>query len=1301
MDRRRFVLLAALAGCAPGLDVAPTSQVTCANDSECPNGFLCRAAIGRCVAQTDIDSSAPVLVKESVRIDPGIVRRGSDFEVRFRADRPLGRPPTLTVIDPNGAPVTIAFTHVMSSNDEHVFRATPTGGEPEKSCAVRATMVDRSGNTTSDVALGNVRFDFTPPAFGAAAVMASPAVISRSTLIRLSVTFDEPLAEPPQLTLAVATTTAAPSFVPPMSSDQTSAMFDQFGKAALADGDADLRVRAVDEAGNVALLVAPAVLTVDTVAPSIVHADTATVTIDPAQRPQVTPLALGPGGTATFVFDVDEPLAGTPMASIIAPLSGPCTVSDAGQKRFRASCSLPSGGMASGEATITVHMLDRAGNAATRIVPIPLAIDTTAPALPQPGCLVHHRVPWGDALGPPRFFVAGPCAAVPGTRPWIVVYDGPSIATASELGRGRANADGSVDPISLAAADVAAVYAVLVDDAGNATASFAVDDSVFVATLSQPAARPNPNVALAVPAIGAALDGDLAHATVVVPGQTLDAPDTATLDVRSDPTWTLRAPATSISPPGRTNFAMAYDAVRGRVVLFGGRGADRVLNDTWIYDGNKWFEIAGPSPPPRAEHALAYDAQRDRIVLYGGCGLAETDRFADTWTFDGVAWHQETPNASPGALRAHAMVYDSSRGNVVLFGGNDAVGDRDATWIWNGLTWSAPSVAAPKPPAGTHSALSDTLGTGLVVLYGGVGSAGPYNDLWAWNGVGWRKATTIGTRPALANLPSIAWDERAQELVAPADGTWSFRFLQTTPNLVGQWVRDDGVVRNCAELVFDRAHDRVVLTGGATNTSCVSPAAGTLRNETAVRIREQWFDATPSATTPPPSDKHIAAYDPLRHRAVIVGGDLPAPWLSDVKLTPACPSPPCTGVFVPPAPQRFRHGFVYAAGMSALSAVGYGVMFGGLGGGNDLIGFGAFGAATCGSDGVHCWTTLTFGGPVSARSGHAMTYDSGRNVVILHGGDSGSTSLSDSYEWTGGAWVTRNPPLGVSGATGPTGFDRHALAYDESRAATVMFGGFQRPNGVCDGGSPASPTCNELWEHAQHAECASPSVPCWKKIDVATRPTPRHSHSLHYDKDNRRVILFGGASATNTQNGELWSWNGAAWRLLTPHGASPSARSAHAFYYDELQRKSVLIDGIDHKGDAWDLELDPDRRPGFVTSFALKDAIGARSLQRLVVTAAARGRGFTTAPSGDGNLVTGAALWLWNARAGGWQSVATNTADLSDPPATLTFIANDPAPYLDADGQVSVVVTSRQATGNGQDVATASLDYLAISADLR
>jgi hypothetical protein len=114
---------------------------------------------------------------------------------------------------------------------------------------------------------------------------------------------------------------------------------------------------------------------------------------------------------------------------------------------------------------------------------------------------------------------------------------------------------------------------------------------------------------------------------------------------------------------------MAYDAARARTVLFGGllAGVTAVADDTWLFDGAGWTPVATPtSPQPRSSHALAYDAVRGRTLLFGSDGGVATD----TWAFDGADWQKEPVQTLRGAWGAR-LAYDSNRQRAVLYGGVD------------------------------------------------------------------------------------------------------------------------------------------------------------------------------------------------------------------------------------------------------------------------------------------------------------------------------------------------------------------------------------------------------------------------------------------------------------------------------------------------------------------------------------------------------------------------------------------------------------------------------------------------------
>ncbi len=119
---------------------------------------------------------------------------------------------------------------------------------------------------------------------------------------------------------------------------------------------------------------------------------------------------------------------------------------------------------------------------------------------------------------------------------------------------------------------------------------------------------------------------------------------------------------TSPKPDGRYWFNLAYDSEDGELVLFGGSGGgDDQLQDTWKYnyESNTWTRIGTQNKPPgRANSAMAYDASRDIIVLFGGSHFGHTN-YGDTWILDmesgtwslaeGVEDQSEVPsNGVPG-----------------------------------------------------------------------------------------------------------------------------------------------------------------------------------------------------------------------------------------------------------------------------------------------------------------------------------------------------------------------------------------------------------------------------------------------------------------------------------------------------------------------------------------------------------------------------------------------------------------------------------------------------------------------------
>lgn len=116
---------------------------------------------------------------------------------------------------------------------------------------------------------------------------------------------------------------------------------------------------------------------------------------------------------------------------------------------------------------------------------------------------------------------------------------------------------------------------------------------------------------------------------------------------------------------------MAYDPIGGGLVLFSGYPG--ATSDTWYFDNVDWAQRTTlNSPTGRWDHTMATDAVRSRIVLFGGTLTA------DTWEFDGTDWTQRSPATLPAARYDDYLVYDTVRGQTMMFGGDY----RSDTWAY-------------------------------------------------------------------------------------------------------------------------------------------------------------------------------------------------------------------------------------------------------------------------------------------------------------------------------------------------------------------------------------------------------------------------------------------------------------------------------------------------------------------------------------------------------------------------------------------------------------------------------------------
>ena len=121
---------------------------------------------------------------------------------------------------------------------------------------------------------------------------------------------------------------------------------------------------------------------------------------------------------------------------------------------------------------------------------------------------------------------------------------------------------------------------------------------------------------------------------------------------------------------------------------------------TSVVSGPNWVQRSPAAPPTgRFGHAMAYDATHQQVVLFGG--LDFTGILSDTWVWDGTNWTQKFPLNSPPARDFAAMTYDAARQQVVLFGGHSISSMLSDTWVWDGSNWTQQFPAAS--PTGRFS----------------------------------------------------------------------------------------------------------------------------------------------------------------------------------------------------------------------------------------------------------------------------------------------------------------------------------------------------------------------------------------------------------------------------------------------------------------------------------------------------------------------------------------------------------------------------------------------------------------------
>jgi hypothetical protein len=333
--------------------------------------------------------------------------------------------------------------------------------------------------------------------------------------------------------------------------------------------------------------------------------------------------------------------------------------------------------------------------------------------------------------------------------------------------------------------------------------------------------------------------------------------------------------------------------------------------------------------------------------------------------------------------------------------------------------------------------------------------------------------------------------------------------------------------RSHAAMAYDSMRGRAVLYGG---TGVDANGNSVLLGDTWEWDGRRWFLVTPLGLPPSARSGASMAFDAARGVVLLVGGTDSAgarqeTWTWDGavwnEVTPV-PSPPA------------RSG----AGIGYDATRGLVVLYGGTGAGGSVLGDTWIwnGAA---------WTEQVCAvGPScpDRRTEAAMTSGSS---VFLFGGRSVTGLLNDNWGH-GSTWFQVFTPLPVP----PMPSTRRGMvyAYDPVRNARVLFGGVTSASNP----APAGTYRDDTW--VSGVEIALPAT--------QEKPVARAFAASAFDVRRGELIIFGGMNA-NGPLGDTWSWDGSGWRDITPSTDAPSPRRQHAMAYDPATRSIVVLGGFD------------------------------------------------------------------------------------------------------------------------------------------
>ena len=300
-----------------------------------------------------VDKAAPVI--SNFAATPSLAKQGTAVSVSFDVTdaSAISPNPTVTVN-------TRAATFVSKSGNRYTYTYTIQAADADGAAAIAVSATDAAGNVGTGSNNTVLTVDKTPPVISG--ITAAPSCAKPGTVVSISFDVTDGSAIPANPTVTLFGRTGA--YVSKTGNQYAYSFMIQPGDP---EGPAAISVTAGDVAGNSRNVVDPTKLTIDKTSPVL-----ANIAASPASAKL--------GTVITITFDASDALCGLNDNPTVSVNANPATYqSNSGSRYTYTYTTKPSD--SEGPATISVTVVDLAGNSTTETDDTQLAIDLTAPSV--------------------------------------------------------------------------------------------------------------------------------------------------------------------------------------------------------------------------------------------------------------------------------------------------------------------------------------------------------------------------------------------------------------------------------------------------------------------------------------------------------------------------------------------------------------------------------------------------------------------------------------------------------------------------------------------------------------------------------------------------------------------------------------------------------------------------------------------------------------------------------------------------------------------------------------------------------